>query len=538
MLAVEVELLTGRYTATQYDDRDAPEWPPHPARLFSALVSSWADADEPDVAERAVLEWLEDQAPPSLAFSDMRERKVVTHFVPVNDAGVLRDFSRLYGQVQSAPTSEERQRLLSKATADAATAARVNPQDPVSSVASALRLLPAGRVRHARTYPTVVPDEPLVTFLWSDAEPAPDVRETLDSLLARVSRLGHSSTLVSCRVLDEEVAPRWCPQTRGQAVRVPRKGLLSALEQSFAQHKGVEPRALPASVARYGQVLQEQRPPRPDLAGEWFVFTTDRRRGQRLLSVRDALAVCRAVRDAVISQAEEPVPEVLSGHLPGASGQRTGPTRAPHLAVVPLADVGGAHATGGLLGVALSLPVGCAGSDRTALLTALSRWRDQGAFSLRLGALGLHQLRLAGELEDRWTLNRDRWEGLGTRGAAARTAQTWTSVTPVALDRYPRGARRGRLLEQDADELAAIIALACQRAGLPAPSTVQVFDTSPVTGVPPARSFPAFRSAGGAVVRACVHTQVTFSVPVSGPMLLGAGRHLGYGLCAPLDGPL
>src|SRR4051812_33195002 len=63
MLAVEVELLTGRYTATRYDDRDRPGWPPHPARLFSALVALWADADEPDPKERAALLWLEEQEP-------------------------------------------------------------------------------------------------------------------------------------------------------------------------------------------------------------------------------------------------------------------------------------------------------------------------------------------------------------------------------------------------------------------------------------------------------------------------------------------
>ncbi len=31
MLGVEVRFLTGRYTATQYNDRSRAEWPPHPA---------------------------------------------------------------------------------------------------------------------------------------------------------------------------------------------------------------------------------------------------------------------------------------------------------------------------------------------------------------------------------------------------------------------------------------------------------------------------------------------------------------------------
>ena len=32
MLALRIELLTGRYVATAYDDRNTAEWPPHPAR--------------------------------------------------------------------------------------------------------------------------------------------------------------------------------------------------------------------------------------------------------------------------------------------------------------------------------------------------------------------------------------------------------------------------------------------------------------------------------------------------------------------------
>ena len=49
---IEVNFLTGRYVATFHNDRRQPEWPPHPARLFSALVAAWADADEPDRSER------------------------------------------------------------------------------------------------------------------------------------------------------------------------------------------------------------------------------------------------------------------------------------------------------------------------------------------------------------------------------------------------------------------------------------------------------------------------------------------------------
>ena len=86
---IEVNFLTGRFVATCHNDRRQPEWPPHLARLFSALVAAWADADEPDRSGRAALEWLESQAPPGIAASEALPRKVVSHFVPVNDASIV-----------------------------------------------------------------------------------------------------------------------------------------------------------------------------------------------------------------------------------------------------------------------------------------------------------------------------------------------------------------------------------------------------------------------------------------------------------------
>ena len=72
---IEINFLTERFTATFHNDRRQSEWPPHPARLFSALVAAWADADEPDRSERGALEWLEAQSPPAIAASGAVPRK-------------------------------------------------------------------------------------------------------------------------------------------------------------------------------------------------------------------------------------------------------------------------------------------------------------------------------------------------------------------------------------------------------------------------------------------------------------------------------
>jgi len=60
------------------------------------------------------------------------------------------------------------------------------------------------------------------------------------------------------------------------------------------------------------------------------------------------------------------------------------------------------------------------------------------------------------------------------------------------------------------------------------------------TGVPPARGggqgrrrFPPFVAAGSGEAKVTVHVRLRFPVAVRGPVLLGAGRYLGYGLFLP-----
>ena len=66
MLAIRIDLLAERYTATEFNDRNRAEWPPHPGRLFSALVAAWADEPAPSPDERRAIEWLEGLDPPAI----------------------------------------------------------------------------------------------------------------------------------------------------------------------------------------------------------------------------------------------------------------------------------------------------------------------------------------------------------------------------------------------------------------------------------------------------------------------------------------
>jgi CRISPR-associated protein Csb2 len=84
MLTLGIRYLNSFAAASDPDDRDQAEWPPHPGRVFMALVAAHFQTSGP-VSERAALEWLEQQDAPSLVAPEARLRAVVTHFVPVND---------------------------------------------------------------------------------------------------------------------------------------------------------------------------------------------------------------------------------------------------------------------------------------------------------------------------------------------------------------------------------------------------------------------------------------------------------------------
>ncbi|HEU5150013.1 MAG TPA: type I-U CRISPR-associated protein Csb2 [Iamia sp.] len=555
MLAVEVELLTGTYTATQFNDRNQPEWPPHPARLFSAMVAAWADADEPDEAEADALRWFEALGDPAIRCSlvdgetsTVALRSVTTHFVPVNDPAVVSDHRRTYEALVDATAdlatsdagdpkaharaTKARDKALAKSVADSQRAAT-----KLGAPAGALELLPDLRAKQGRTYPTVRPDDPTTTFAWLDAEPDARTAELLDDLLGRVARLGHSSSLVSCRVVDEAPTPTLVPDPDGETqVRVPGSGQLDRLVELFAAHQGQGPRTLPSRMVRYGPPgAARARAPRSHLAGTWFAATIE---GRDPLSIRASLPVARAVRAALLEAAGRDgatIAEVLSGHAPRPAGSTgsTDPSDRPHLAVVPLPFVGRQHADGMLKGIGFLLPTEVDPEERAAVHAALGRWLaaadDDGAEPNLWGA----------GLSGRWTIRRAPEDGMPItlrRSRWATTATTWASVTPIVLDRYPDGLWRGSPAKRARSEEQAVasVARACTNIGLPEPVHVEIRADAPVTGALPVRRHPPFRSGRDGAARALVHAVVEFAQPVQGPVLLGRGRYLGQGLLMPL----
>ncbi|MGH3831519.1 MAG: type I-G CRISPR-associated protein Csb2 [Pseudonocardiaceae bacterium] len=558
MLAVALDLLTGCYGATEYNDRGRAEWPPHPARLFSALVAAWADADQPDSEERAALLWLEGQEAPQLACSDASElvrRRVVTVYVPGNDPTALRstvdarDMARLAATqaVRQACESGDRKALDRAAKAiqkeqtayrDAVRrAASATGTESASMIDAALEVLPGNRNRQPRTFPTVTPAQPTVWFVWPMADPEEATRVALDGLLARVARIGHSSTLVSCRLGEACDRPvTLVPRPDGGTVlRVPGVGLLDRLEREHSRHQGTRERLLPAAMTTYGP-LDAPLPSQPTgvHSGDWIVLDLPTRTdaGERHLAVQltRALELTRAVRDALVEHEPPTAVGLISGRFPDNQPH-------PHVAVVPLPDVGHPWADGTVRGVALVLP---RDGPREHLEGALRNWQASGLevwLENREAPVTFGSARIV-PAEQGWSefprpLRRATW---------CRPSRQWVSVTPVALDRFVRSLHHPTRHDVSDEHAREIVRQSCVHTDLPEPVDVVISPVGMVAAVARAatggpqrsRAFPRFVAAGSRELKQTVHVALTFAEKVRGPVLLGAGRYLGYGLFLPM----
>src|SRR5579871_1572811 len=133
MFALEVEYLAGRSVATARHDRELAEWPPHPGRLFCALVAACHESDltaDEREAGRNALCWLEQQDSPAISVSEASARDIISVFVPVND-------------VKSPDLKPDR-------------------VPSAGQIVSALEVLPERRPKQPRFFPSVTPARPVL----------------------------------------------------------------------------------------------------------------------------------------------------------------------------------------------------------------------------------------------------------------------------------------------------------------------------------------------------------------------------------------
>jgi CRISPR-associated protein Csb2 len=537
--------------------KEHAEWPPHPDRVFMAMSAAWFETGQ-DEQEKEALEWLERLPAPGLAATDAETRCAlesgipVTSYVPVNDTALGKKL----------PDTHDSGKLKE----------------------AGLGLVPEHRPRQPRKFPVAIPHVPSVHLVWKEDLPQ-EHRGPLASLCSKVVSVGHSSSLVQMWLTDQPPSPSLAPvnsmalhrlrvfgpgrleylktrcnkdevirhrevtaalvslQERKKEIDRKRKAALKGLKgpdkkqaevpfrheleaiddalaacrKELEAFEGRTPNSLwpePGlwqGYARTSQSLQSDNP--KSLFDERLVIMNIT--GKRL-SLTSTLKLTEAIRGALLSACAEPVPEWISGHRPDGTRSLD-----PHLAFLPLPFVASAHADGRIMGAALALPRII---DKSEAGSILDSWlRDDNGLPRRIKLFDGHWLECSMELETRetppWNLRSSSWVG---------PSRMWASVTPIVLDRHFDGKNMW-------EQAAIVVQDACERIGLPRPERVLLHPVSLVEGAPHSRDFPPVkRKFDNGRMHHC-HAVILFSEPVSGPVLVGAGRFRGYGLCRPMD---
>jgi CRISPR-associated protein Csb2 len=563
MLTFGIRYLQG-VAVGSHGEHGRVEWPPHPARVFMAMVAGHYQTGA-EAVERAALEWLEKQPAPEIHAPDAEPCRVVTQYVPVND--------------KAGPAKSQ------------------------------MHSLPLTRHRIDRVFARASLASDTVMLHWPTAEPKEPVHDALAALCGKVTRIGHSSSLVQMWVTEApaEGLQKWVENENygTQQFRVPREGTLKdVLDASFngeavarycelkvresgadisvaateARHKAAQAEVKSAKEANAHKDVQkalkhttkvakeafdeakaarqsieqllatefphgEPRQDRPRIStyasyakveeiteapptmGSVFsphlaVFTLERVHGPyRSLDLACTLALTDRWREALASHANDLSPEaqsLLTGHATDKS-----PLQTAHVAFLPLGFVGRPHATGHLPGIALAFP----GEKVMPPDVRRDVLRTAGRVSeLKLGRLGVWKLAPSTMARPLETLRPATWT------AYPDGATQWSTVTPIAYDHHPKAKDKAGYLA----EVAEMISTGCERIGLPRPREVIPTPVSAHLGAPPAHAFPRLRRKDGGE-RRHTHAILIFDEPVRGPVVIGAGRYRGYGLCRPME---
>ncbi len=510
MLAIKVEYLTGVCMATQYNDpsRSTPEWPPHPDRLYSALVAA-ADPEDYENERAAALRWLAKQGAPHLAVSEARRREAPDVHMPTNPHE---------DEVWQKPKNGEPRAL--RKNFDLKT------------------LLPVHRKKAALPIPAVIPDDPAVYFIWPKAKPDASVLSTLRMICERVTYLGRSRSLVSVSLVNDPPPATHVPDVMGQVqLRVPRPDRLDYLIDKYQRDGGKPEPSLPQ---RYRVVEQEQqqkvlrstfdrmfifRPQagNPALPAEATLKVTKALRQELLRCVHERVCGCNQWSSAVprcpdALECYRKIPSLISGYDMGDNSCT--PTRSPHLAFVALPFVHPSmrHADGSIKGLAVLVPHDPEQQALQLLAAGLIRLSEEGLSIPGVGTWRLEEV--PADHPPLQTLDMRSWTG---------PSRVWATVTPMVFGHVPKKKKGGE---------PAVILDSLRMIGPDLPGTVveiAVGRHSPLHGALPSWHFqPRQGTAGEPAAWMLRHVTLRFNQNVRGPLVLGRMRYFGLGLMRPM----
>lgn len=381
-LIVAVRLRHGRYDAGTVRPSVA-EWPPHPARVFCALVAS-AQTEQ----EWEALRWLERAGDPEVwdsgpAVSGRSRAYVVTNKTEGE------------GKSQFWP----------------------------------------GRSNELRSRSYAVPSAEAFMIAWPEADPGDELVRRLRGLAARVPYVGRSTSQAEVTVYTDPPGDAMERTFRRSAfgrpdvveLRVPYPGYIDALREADADgRRAWEVSLSVAYAAAHGEedasmeAMEESAAPITSPYGDVIVWGLEKPTAR--IDGGRAAHLTGVLRKAVLDRVCDPVPPQVSGH--GADGR-------PHVAFLAIPDVGHRHADGHLLGLGMAVPRDMPADDWQRLvqgvavdpLSRLKMWRTEEPLRLAYGS-------------DLRGLRPERWTAREVGGA-----RVWTTATPMMTDGRLRKGR-------------------------------------------------------------------------------------------------
>lgn len=522
MLTIRVEYLTGVCFAARHDDRPRAEWPPHPDRLYSALVAAAAKpagADDADAVtgipqpERDALAWLAQLKPPHVHASEASERLGVDVFMPTNP------------HEDEVPDSLEPKKP---------------PKDPAKAraklAAGVRNLLPVHRKKAGLPIPAIIPADPVVEFVWPNVNTA-DANQhlpTLRGIAARVGYLGRSRSLVLVGVEVRENAPLLadvCPMVLvpdphgDHQLRIPGPERLKYLVDHY-KNGGRGGKPDPSPLRRYRVLEEDARTGRPlttVFERTWILRPTSE---DSTLPIEATVMLTRRLRAALLEccdDADDASKAFISGH---------GEHPHPAFLALPFVHPSQRHADGSIKGVAVSFPRSTPERALIAVARGFARLRANG---LDLPGVGMWRLEeVFADAPNIRTLDARTW--VGPRGGC----RVWTTATPMVFGRFPKPKAGGEPAE--VLESLRMVSLAGSGTATLADHVVEIgIDRhSPLHGAAPSWRFKSARDRAGknpaeAPARHIRHVTLRFDRPVRGPLFLGAMRYFGLGLMRPLE---
>ena len=380
---LRIDFPTGRYFAAEAHTPSLPEWPPHPSRVFSALVASAyrGKFTEPEARKRAMLEWLEALTPPFIAApkADLLDSPV--YYVPPGDS-IGRKGKR--GQ-----------------------------EDYEQGV---------HRWRQPRHFPcAIILDEPTVYYGW-DSDPDSDSFTILEKIAANVTHVGTSHSMVVMSVHHGKMPkkPTLLPdQVGSKFFRVPASGRLKELDAAYENQIGV--RRPPATCEPLASYKESYVQPDPKKSSP-FEFMAFRIAGT-MHGADTAAYLGKTLRRAVMSVLGDQAPAAIHGHNGGL-----------HAAWLPLPDVDHPYAKGRVVGIGVALPKKMDRNHRQQVLAGMNQIKDLHLPDGRTAKL----TPIAPGEKVAVALKYQTW---------VKPSIVWSTVTPVVLDRPPKRLNEKRLAQ-------------------------------------------------------------------------------------------